>query len=407
MNHASHPDCRTTEDGNSTPDESAGVATKPAAGGTALGQRNHQLDVLRGAAVLLVLGRHIEHTPQLPEPFQTLVGYWHRCGWVGVDLFFVLSGFLVSGLVFEEWKRTGGFAAGRFLIRRGFKIYPAFYLLWLLVFISQWVAGHGFDVARLLSEFLFLQNYWQPEWRHTWSLAVEEHFYLGLALLCGLRVLASGGRTNPFPPLVWVGGALLIVCPLLRWQAATGDSFDLQRQLFPTHLRIDSLMFGVLLAWFWHFQRARIEAWARPHRGILLLLGLALLAPTLFCSLEADRWMPVIGFSVFALGGMLLVLVAATAPDRQPNLLTRGVARIGFYSYSIYLWHLPVARVLDATLAGQLTPNTWLLAYLAGSLLAGFVLGRLIEWPALKLRDRWFPKPQATTTTQRSDMIYG
>lgn len=267
--------------------------------------------------------------------------------------------------------------------------------------------GHGFDAARLLSEFLFLQNYWQPEWRHTWSLAVEEHFYLGLALLCGLRVRASGDRENPFLPLVWFGGALLIVCPLLRWQAATGESFDLLRQLFPTHLRIDSLMFGVLLAWFWHFQRPRLEVLARPHRGKLLLLGLTLLAPTLFFSLEADRWMHVIGFSVFALGGMLLVLVAATAPDRQPNLLTRGVARIGFYSYSIYLWHLPVARVLDATLASQLTPNTWLLAYLAGSLLVGFLLGRLIEWPALKLRDRWFPKPQASALIQRSDQIYG
>lgn len=121
--------------------EPAGAGTKPAVAAATTGQRNHQLDVLRGVAVLLVLGRHIQYPPQLPEPFQTLVGYWSRCGWVGVDLFFVLSGFLVSGLVFEEWKRTGGFAAGRFLIRRGFKIYPAFYLLWLLVFISQWIAG--------------------------------------------------------------------------------------------------------------------------------------------------------------------------------------------------------------------------------------------------------------------------
>lgn len=399
MNDASHPNGRAAQGENIPPDG----ATKPATSAARTDRRNHQLDVLRGVAVLLVLGRHIEHTPQLPEPFQTFVGYWYRCGWVGVDLFFVLSGFLVSGLVFEEWRRTGNFAAGRFLIRRGFKIYPAFYLLWLLVFLSQWASGRGFDVARLLSEFLFLQNYWQPEWRHTWSLAVEEHFYLGLALLCGLRVRASGGGKNPFLPLAWFGGALLIVCPLLRWQAATGESFDLQRQLFPTHLRIDSLMFGVLLAWFWHFQRTQLEALARPHRGKLLLLGLALLTPTLFFSLEADRWMHVIGFSVFALGGMLLVLVAATAKDRQPNLLASGVARIGFYSYSIYLWHLPVARVLDATLAGKLTPNTWLLAYLAGSLLVGFLLGRLIEWPALKLRDRWFPKLHASARIQRSD----
>ena len=79
----------------------------------------------------------------------------------------------------------------------------------------------------------------------------------------------------------------------------------------------------------------------------------------------------------------------------SPNPIARLVASIGFYSYSIYLWHLPVVRVLDSTFAGKLSPNAWLVAYLAGSLITGMVLGRLIEWPALQLRDRWFPKPLA------------
>lgn len=350
------------------------------------------LDVLRGAAVLLVLGRHIEHPPQLPEPFQFLVGCWHRCGWVGVDLFFVLSGFLVSGLVFEEWRRTGKFAAGRFLIRRGFKIYPAFYILWLFVFLDQWISGRGFDPARLLSEFLFLQNYWPAEWRHTWSLAVEEHFYLGLALLCWLRVRAGAAGANPFLPIVWLGGGMLILCPLLRWQASSAGTFELMRNLFPTHLRIDSLMFGVILSWLWTFERGWLEQRVVTRRIQLTILGVALLVPTLVFSLEQDRWMHVIGFSLFALGGAFLVLVAATARNDPPGFGLRAVAKIGLYSYSIYLWHLPVVRVLDATLTQQLGPNTWLLVYLASSIGVGIVLGRLIEWPALQLRDRWFPK---------------
>lgn len=370
-----------------------GVTDAPRFAGSASPNRLRSLDVLRGAAVLLVLGRHIEHTPQLPEPLQSLVGYWHRCGWVGVDLFFVLSGFLVSGLVFEEWKRTGSFAAGRFLIRRGFKIYPAFYLLWLLVVIEQWFAGRGFDVARLLNEFFFIQNYGPAEWRHTWSLAVEEHFYLGLALLCWLRVRVSSAGANPFLPMVWLGGALLIVCPLLRWHAAFGETFDMLRNLFPTHLRIDSLMYGVIVSWLWAFKRPWLEGLVRPHRLGIALTGLALLTPTLWFSLEQDRWMQVTGFSLFAFAGALLVLAAVTAPIGSPNPIARMVASIGFYSYSIYLWHLPVVRVMDSTLAGKLSPNAWLLTYLAGSLVTGIVLGRLIEWPALKLRDRWFPKP--------------
>src|SRR5215831_18752084 len=79
--------------------------------------RNAQLDALRAIAVLLVLGRHL--------PFFPL---WIRVGWTGVDLFFVLSGFLISGLLFREYKATGGIRIGRFLVRRGFKIYPAYYL---------------------------------------------------------------------------------------------------------------------------------------------------------------------------------------------------------------------------------------------------------------------------------------
>src|SRR4051794_29454248 len=83
--------------------------------------RNMNLDVLRGVAILLVLGRHFDYFP-----------LWTRVGWAGVDLFFVLSGFLISGLLFEEWKRTGSINIKRFYIRRALKLYPAFYALLLV-----------------------------------------------------------------------------------------------------------------------------------------------------------------------------------------------------------------------------------------------------------------------------------
>src|SRR3990167_6747089 len=88
-----------------------------------------QLDILRGIAVLLVLGRHI---PMTQEPVRGFLGWWMRAGWTGVDLFFVLSGFLVSGLLFQEYKRHGDIRLGRFFIRRGLKIYPAFYVLFFV-----------------------------------------------------------------------------------------------------------------------------------------------------------------------------------------------------------------------------------------------------------------------------------
>src|SRR5437764_14402875 len=82
----------------------------------AMGTRNQSLDILRAIAVLLVMGRHFPY-------YET----WGRIGWIGVDLFFVLSGFLISGLLFREYAQTGTISFYRFVVRRCFKIWPAFY----------------------------------------------------------------------------------------------------------------------------------------------------------------------------------------------------------------------------------------------------------------------------------------
>src|SRR5882762_10148526 len=134
--------------------------------------RLKRLDVLRAFAILLVLGSHKE-----------TASIWMKTGWVGVDLFFVLSGFLVSGLLFSEYQKVGKLRIKRFLIRRGLKIYPPFYTLLLATVCLVAVLGNNSIPGKvLLSEGLFVQNYGPAFWGHTWSLAVEEHFYLLLAL---------------------------------------------------------------------------------------------------------------------------------------------------------------------------------------------------------------------------------
>src|SRR5204863_7752623 len=89
-----------------------------------------QLDLLRCLAIVLVLGRHMVPCPSHTNAWLgRLTSIWQRGGWIGVDLFFVLSGFLVSGLLFREYQRHGSVDVVRFLIRRGFKIYPGFWVL--------------------------------------------------------------------------------------------------------------------------------------------------------------------------------------------------------------------------------------------------------------------------------------
>src|SRR5690349_6303271 len=139
--------------------------------------RSSTLDILRAVAILLVFGQHSVELPLVPA-----------MGWVGVDLFFVLSGFLVSGLLFREYQQTRQIRSGRFLLRRGFKIYPQFYLMiGLTALIARW-DGHPVSGRQITAEALFVQNYFQGFWIHSWSLAIEEHFYILLAI--GIAFLA-------------------------------------------------------------------------------------------------------------------------------------------------------------------------------------------------------------------------
>lgn len=138
--------------------------------------RLKQLDVLRAVAVLLVLCSQVHSFDWL-----------QRCGWIGVDLFFVLSGFLVSGLLYSEYKKYGSLSPKRFLVRRGLKIYPALYTFVIGSVILMLLTRMKIPLDLLLAEILFVQNYYGALWGHTWSLCIEEHFYL--LLTAGLYLL--------------------------------------------------------------------------------------------------------------------------------------------------------------------------------------------------------------------------
>ena len=133
--------------------------------------RLSQVDCLRAVAVLLVLGAHFQ--PPKPEDTGALVAVltrtWMYGGWTGVDLFFVLSGFLVSGLLFREYQETGAVRPGRFLLRRGFKIYPAFYTMAIPILLLAQAPAR-----QVVSELFLVQNYLLPNFfGYTWTLAVE------------------------------------------------------------------------------------------------------------------------------------------------------------------------------------------------------------------------------------------
>jgi peptidoglycan/LPS O-acetylase OafA/YrhL len=355
-----------------------------------------QVDLLRAFAVALVIGRHASPPPsEYPAVLRVPLEAWGRCGWAGVDLFFVLSGFLVSGLLFQEYRRFGEVRPGRFLVRRGLKIYPAFYLLLLVTILAH--ASFSLrapSTARTVSEALFVQNYGPRIWNHTWSLAVEEHFYLALALAVWLAVRRR--RERPFDGLPFVVAGVVVVSLALRFAKSWGARYDFYGQLARTHLRMDALALGVLIAYMHHFRRETFLAAASRFRRLPLPAAALLCAPALALDIETS-FMRTFGLTLLDVGCGLVLVDALLFREAavSGNRALSALSRTGVYSYSIYLWHMPVRRCLDGVFghASMSALPYWLdlIMFLVLAFAFGIVMSRLVETPVLALRDRFFP----------------
>jgi peptidoglycan/LPS O-acetylase OafA/YrhL len=377
-------------------------------------RRNYALDLLRGVAVLLVLALH---TP-VPDSWDTAGGVLgaamavRNLGWAGVDLFFVLSGFLISGLLFVELKESGKLGVGRFWMRRGMKIWPSYFAAYGIMFfltltLQTAMLGHPFwPTARdssiaAIPNVLFVQNYIWPEtrWFASWSLAIEEHFYLVLPM-----VLAAIAMLRP----QWQGRSIVAFCvaacvgvPIMRHFACGGEDQD--ELLMQTHLRADALCFGVLLGYFHHHHRRRFIEAARfwPLYVIATVAALALV----HYYPRTNTWLGgTLGFTALYLGFGGLVVLAAAYPfiGRSSRPLGWLIA-IGAYSYTIYVVQAitrigpgfkSAQRLADSFTGMELPVEGFL--FVTTTVLGGFVVSHLVERPCLKLRERWFPKKAKT-----------
>ena len=236
------------------------------------------------------------------------------------------------------------------------------------------------------------QNYLGGLWNHTWSLAVEEHFYFGLAGLFSLSLYLNPRR--PFAIVPRAFAVVAVACLAGRFVVQLDPRpFTFPGFHFYTHLRIDSLLFGVLLSYAHHYWDLSGRT-CRLRSGLLLLVGCALLSPAFLFTLETTWQMSVFGVISLYLGSGCLV-VAALRHERSDNILLRIGGGLGAASYSVYLWHVPVAKWLTSVLARVPWMNDGpplLIAYVSGCFALGYFMSRLVETPALRLRDRLFPR---------------
>jgi peptidoglycan/LPS O-acetylase OafA/YrhL len=344
-------------------------------------RREIELDFIRGVAILLVLVFHYRTHNLLitSEVLNRIEGF----GWVGVDIFFVLSGFLVGGLMMKEWSRTGSVDSIRFLKRRAFKIWPGYYAFLLVATLFHVRPLNSFLWQNLLN----IQNYFPSSLSHTWSLAVEEQFYLGLAAITALWT------ARRWRPVTLLSGCILIAVLIeaLRAVLAMGG----HPVYFYTHTRLDALLLGVALAALRTFWPHWFEALQRQRTLLLAIfaIGLWRLYVDRDAYPEPDMMSSpfLITFVDYASAAFLLLLYH---PGGKHGWLYRLVARMGVFSYGIYLWHVSVERPVNWAVAHVPHPlaavTSTLLPY-ALAIPLGVVATRLIELPFLRLRQRLVP----------------
>lgn len=354
--------------------------------------RNQWLDLCRALAILLVL---LSHGRVFLRDTLTWTEGLRFGGFMGVELFFVLSGFLIGGILIRASSQPGTDWLRVFYVRRWLRTLPNYYLFLLLNLLLVWLAVRPGDPGDAWRYALFVQNLFTPPpvfFQEAWSLAVEEVFYL-LFPPFFLLVARLTGCTRE-RAILRAALAVIAACLAARF-AVAGMVISWEEQIRKVvFLRFDTLMFGVLLAWL----HARHE---RSFRAPVIAAALALfLACTAYFAVHSDRelngslFAKTVFMSLASIGCAGLVI--AGLRQRLPAWLARGTGLLARISYAAYLTNIPVAMMLvkfipccNIGLSGAMT--LWL-AFMLLTLATAYLVHRGFEQPINQWRDRLFPR---------------
>jgi len=341
--------------------------------------RNFGLDVVRATAIILVMVSHYI------APLASVGGY-------GVELFFVLSGYLIGGILYRQCSRTASVRFADlwlFWRRRWYRTLPLYYLFLIVAFVWVWTSVGKVDGLgwKILTYSFFLQNFAWPIDNFsviTWSLAIEEWFYL-LFPICIYTIYRAGLRiTTSFI----VGISIFLVIPLvLRLLNPTPDWNYGTRMVVV--FRLDALMYGLGLA-VWKPQ----SEWLWKHSRDSALLGMGIIVitvPMVIWGLQPNSWkfMPALLFSLIPFGfGLLLPFHELL---RRPiDLIAIPIQRLSEWSYSLYLCHMPVLFGCYAFFHNGSLGSGGKIIVRAIALLLTFVIARMLfryfELPIMRVR---------------------
>jgi peptidoglycan/LPS O-acetylase OafA/YrhL len=334
--------------------------------------RISSLDVFRAIAIIAVIFYHFHQY----LPF----------GNIGVDLFFVISGFLVGGILIKDFDKEKGINIPRFLLQRGFKIWPSYYFFLMFGSLMAFLFyrnSHPTQIIpfREIARYaLFYQNYVpNPDhWSfgHVWSLCVEEHFYIMLPVLLFLihKLVKVKYRTKALYIMVFT--AIILGMVFKYYSLYFTDSRDTYLR---TQNRIDALAWGVLLYLIISQYGERIKQ--IKHLSVLSVIGIVVFAAAIIIGnhTDSEKYHKIILHSAIAPCFFLLIL-GVYYRDFSRFYLLRTV---GYFSYNLYLWHpMFVSMVSDKIGVGIVG----LVIYIVLSFLMAAITTIIIEEPFLQKR---------------------
>jgi peptidoglycan/LPS O-acetylase OafA/YrhL len=319
------------------------------------------LDHLRAFAISIVLIFHYQFFGH-PKWVETI----GKFGWTGVDLFFILSGFLISTELFKELSKTRALSLKNFYIKRSFRILPPYLLVVIIYFLIP--AYHEREALPPLWRFLtFTQNFGLDIRRtgtfsHVWSLCVEEQFYLLLPLALLLIF-----HTRNFKNGAYILGAFVVLgvaIRLLMWYKfvlpyAVTDDFVIQWYkyiYYPIYNRLDGLLTGIAIATLFHY-KCELAAQIAKYGNWYLPAGLIILACAYVLCIDSHSFYATIwGFPLVALGYGLVVICAispGSVMHRYQSIITNKLAGL---SYGIYLIHKGIIHLVQRYAIGWGVP---------------------------------------------------
>jgi peptidoglycan/LPS O-acetylase OafA/YrhL len=365
--------------------------------------RANGLDTLRAAAITLVFTNHYMGFVSGVPTF----GPVSIIGWTGVDLFFVLSGYLIANQIFGGLARGAPLSLGSFYARRALRTLPVFWLVLALYFLFP--AFMGGNAPPPLWRFLtFTQNIGlRPgtAFSHAWSLCVEEQFYLilPLVLVVGARLgfaRSQGWTLLSALLLVGVGSRAIL---WLDYAASNGGYYP--HIYYSTLCRFDEFLPGIAVALLKNFHRPLWEQIKR-HGQRVLAIGVVATVTLLYGMLRYYNidgygytfFLTAAGYSLLAMAFALLVIAALSPSSWLHRVRIPGAYPIALWSYSIYLSHKAVMMILRRLLEPFHVAPLLLVGVIAiASVLLGALLYWFVESPFMAIRERRFPSSFATS----------